>query len=100
MAIETRAVLLNNWARQALILILNRIASLFAPAKEIGTELFLRLDDGWFGNKYPRVNDHVWLWRLAAQLSFAPAERVAPLAAEAVKRGMSPASASGLSRKW
>ena len=38
----------------------NRIAGLFEPAKQLGVELFL-LDDGWFGNKYPRVNDKAGL---------------------------------------
>ncbi|MGD1090035.1 MAG: NPCBM/NEW2 domain-containing protein, partial [Verrucomicrobiota bacterium] len=54
---QTRAVLLNNWEATGFDFDFNRIVSLFDPAKELGVELFL-LDDGWFGNKYPRVNDH------------------------------------------
>ncbi len=64
----------------------NRIASLFAPAKEIGTELFL-LDDGWFGNKYPRISDHAGLGDWQPNHSRLP-NGLAPLAAEAVKRGL------------
>ena len=44
---KTRTVLLNNWEATGFNFDFNRIAGLFAPAKEIGTELFL-LDDGWF----------------------------------------------------
>ena len=53
---KPRTVLLNNWEATGFDFDFNRIAGLFQPAKEIGTELFL-LDDGWFGNKYPRIND-------------------------------------------
>ena len=59
-SLETRDVLLNNWEATGFDFDFNRIANLFAPAKNLGVELFL-LDDGWFGNKYPRVNDHAGL---------------------------------------
>ena len=49
-------------------------------------ELFL-LDDGWFGNKYPRVNDHAGLGDWQPNRSRLP-DGLAPLAAEAVKRGL------------
>jgi len=42
---KTRSVLLNNWEATGFNFDFNRIVSLFDPAKEIGTELFL-LDDG------------------------------------------------------
>jgi alpha-galactosidase len=83
---ETRAVLLNNWEATGFDFDFNRIVGLYDPAKEIGTELFL-LDDGWFGNKYPRVNDHAGLgdWQPnRSRLS----NGLAPLAAAAVKRGL------------
>src|SRR2546426_7825847 len=50
-----RTVLLNSWYATGFDFDFNRIVGLYNPAREIGTELFL-LDDGWFGNKYPRVN--------------------------------------------
>jgi len=83
---KTRAVLLNNWEATGFNFDFNRIAGLFDPAKEIGTELFL-LDDGWFGNKYPRVNDHAGLGDWQPNRSRLP-DGLAPLAAEAVKRGL------------
>lgn len=51
-----RSVLLNNWEATKFDFDFNRIAGLFPRARNMGVELFL-LDDGWFGNKYPRVND-------------------------------------------
>jgi alpha-galactosidase len=83
---KTRAVLLNNWEATGFDFDFNRIARLFDPAKEIGTELFL-LDDGWFGNKYPRVNDAAGLGDWEPNRRRLP-DGLAPLAAEAVKRGL------------
>ncbi|HSY10405.1 MAG TPA: NPCBM/NEW2 domain-containing protein, partial [Candidatus Dormibacteraeota bacterium] len=57
---KTRAVLLNNWEATGFDFDFNRIVGLYDPAKDLGVELFL-LDDGWFGNKYPRANDHAGL---------------------------------------
>jgi alpha-galactosidase len=83
---ETRAVLLNNWEATGFDFDFNRIAGLFGPAREIGTELFL-LDDGWFGNKYPRVNDQAGLGDWEPNHKRLPGG-LAPLAAEAVKQGV------------
>jgi alpha-galactosidase len=83
---KTRAVLLNNWEATGFDFNFNRIAGLFAPAKEIGTELFL-LDDGWFANKYPRIDDHAGLGDWEPNRKRLP-NGLAPLAAEAVKHGL------------
>ena len=83
---KTRAVLLNNWEATGFDFDFNRIVALYDPAKEIGTELFL-LDDGWFGNKYPRVNDRAGLGDWQPNRQRLP-DGLAPLAAEAVKRGL------------
>ncbi|HEY1786763.1 MAG TPA: alpha-galactosidase [Verrucomicrobiae bacterium] len=83
---EPRPTLLNNWESTGFHFDFNRIASLFEPAKDLGVELFL-LDDGWFGNKYPRVNDHAGLGDWQPNRSRLP-DGLAPLAAEAVKRGL------------
>ncbi|HEY3931760.1 MAG TPA: alpha-galactosidase [Verrucomicrobiae bacterium] len=83
---KTRAVLLNNWEATGFDFDFNRIASLFEPAKELGVELFL-LDDGWFGNKYPRVNDHAGLGDWQPNRSRLP-NGLAPLAAAAVQDGL------------
>jgi alpha-galactosidase len=83
---KTREVLLNNWEATGFDFDFNRIANLFEPAKEIGTELFL-LDDGWFGNQYPRVNDHAGLGDWQPNRKRLP-DGLAPLAAAAVNRGV------------
>jgi alpha-galactosidase len=83
---KTRSVLLNNWEATGFDFDFNRIVGLYDPAKEIGTELFL-LDDGWFGNQYPRVNDHAGLGDWQPNRKRLP-NGLAPLAAEAVKRDL------------
>lgn len=81
-----RAVLLNNWEATGCDFDFNRIAGLFAPAQEIGTELFL-LDDGWFGNKFPRLDDHAGLGDWQPNRQRLP-NGLGPLAAEAIQRGL------------
>jgi alpha-galactosidase len=81
-----RQVLLNNWEATGFDFDFKRIVGLYDPAKEIGTELFL-LDDGWFGNKYPRVDDHAGLGDWQPNHQRLP-NGLAPLASEAVKRGL------------
>ena len=83
---KTRAVLLNNWEATGFDFDFNRIVGLYDPAKALGVELFL-LDDGWFGNKYPRVSDNAGLGDWQPNRSRLP-DGLAPLAAEAVKRGL------------
>ncbi len=83
---KPRTVLLNNWEATGFNFDFNRIAGLFPPAKEIGTELFL-LDDGWFGNKYPRTNDVSGLGDWEPNRKRFP-KGLAPLAAEAIKNGL------------
>lgn len=81
-----RAVLLNNWYATSFDFDFNRIVGLYDPAREIGAEMFL-LDDGWFGNKYPRVNDRAGLGDWQPNRRRFP-DGLAPLAAEAAKRGL------------
>lgn len=83
---QTRTVLLNNWEATGFDFDFDRIVSLFDPAKEIGVELFL-LDDGWFGNKYPRVSDNAGLGDWQPNRQRFP-NGLAPLAAEAMKCGL------------
>lgn len=52
----SRLTLLNNWEATYFDFDEKKLVSLFRGAKEIGVDMFL-LDDGWFGNKYPRNND-------------------------------------------
>lgn len=55
-----RLILLNNWEATYFDFDENKIKDLFKDAKDLGVDMFL-LDDGWFGNKYPRNNDDAGL---------------------------------------
>lgn len=83
---KSRQVLLNNWEATGFDFDFQRIVGLYDPAKEIGTELFL-LDDGWFANKYPRVNDQAGLGDWEPNHKRLP-QGLEPLASEAAKRGL------------
>ena len=56
----TRMTLLNNWENTGFDFNQESLAQLMRDAKELGVDMFL-LDDGWFGNKYPRKDDHAGL---------------------------------------
>lgn len=60
MGTEDRFTLLNNWENTAFDFNQNTLAELMKDAKDLGVDMFL-LDDGWFGNKYPRKNDRAGL---------------------------------------
>lgn len=53
---DDRQTLLNNWENTYFRFDEEKLQQLFNEAKNLGVDLFL-LDDGWFGNKYPRNND-------------------------------------------
>lgn len=55
-----RMTLLNNWENTVFDFDQQKLASLMRDAKDLGVDMFL-LDDGWFGNKYPRKDDHAGL---------------------------------------
>jgi alpha-galactosidase len=55
-----RMTLLNNWEATGMKFDEKRLVELFDGAKKLGVDLFL-LDDGWFGNKYPRNDDKAGL---------------------------------------
>ena len=55
-----RLTLLNNWESTAFNFDEKILGELMHEAKELGVDMFL-LDDGWFANKYPRVNDKAGL---------------------------------------
>ncbi len=60
MAQEDRMTLLNNWENTYFDFNEQKLNNLFGQAKNLGVDLFL-LDDGWFGNRYPRNNDKAGL---------------------------------------
>ncbi|MES2371091.1 MAG: alpha-galactosidase [Bacteroidota bacterium] len=57
---KPRLTLLNNWEATHTTFNEEKLVELFDGAKNLGVDLFL-LDDGWFGNKYPRDNDKAGL---------------------------------------
>lgn len=54
---QTRMTLLNNWEATYFDFDENKLIGLMDEAVKLGVDMFL-LDDGWFGNKYPRSGDH------------------------------------------
>ena len=54
---KTRFTLLNNWENTSFNFNEEKLVSLMGEAKDFGLDIFL-LDDGWFGTKYPRNDDH------------------------------------------
>lgn len=56
----SRMTLLNNWENTGFNFDQQSLAQLMKDAKDLGVDMFL-LDDGWFGNKYPRKNDQAGL---------------------------------------
>jgi len=57
---KPRMTLLNNWENTGFKFNEKQLVALFDDATKLGVDLFL-LDDGWFGNKYPRDNDKAGL---------------------------------------
>ena len=57
---EDRLTLLNNWENTYFDFDEAKLVELFGEAKDLGVDMFL-LDDGWFGNKYPRQSDNAGL---------------------------------------
>ncbi|WP_455585887.1 alpha-galactosidase [Bacteroides sp.] len=55
-----RLTLLNNWENTGFNFNQDILAELMKEAKHLGVDMFL-LDDGWFGNKHPRNDDHAGL---------------------------------------
>ena len=51
-----RMTLLNNWEATQFDFDENKLINIFDDAVKLGVDMFL-LDDGWFGNKYPRHGD-------------------------------------------
>ena len=57
---RTRTTLLNNWEATYFDFNEEILTKIIGDAADMGFELFL-LDDGWFGEKYPRNNDDAGL---------------------------------------
>lgn len=57
---KERSILLNNWEATYFDFDEPKLTRIIDDASKMGFELFL-LDDGWFGNKYPRNGDNAGL---------------------------------------
>jgi alpha-galactosidase len=57
---KPRLTLLNNWETTFFNFDEKKLTSLMSDTKKLGVDMFL-LDDGWFGNKYPRDNSKAGL---------------------------------------
>lgn len=55
-----RLTLLNNWENTGFDFDEPKLEELMKEARHLGVDMFL-LDDGWFGNKYPRKDDRAGL---------------------------------------
>ncbi|MDD7885372.1 alpha-galactosidase [Flavivirga sp. 57AJ16] len=55
-----RYTLLNNWEATYFDFDESKLKQLIVDSKKLGVDLFL-LDDGWFGNEYPRNSDNAAL---------------------------------------
>jgi alpha-galactosidase len=56
----SRLTLLNNWEATYFNFDEDKLKVLIADSKKLGVDMFL-LDDGWFGNDFPRNNDNAAL---------------------------------------
>ena len=81
-----RPVVLNNWEATGFKFDEKTLVSLFDGAKEVGADTFL-LDDGWFGNRHPRNDDHAGLGDWQVNTNKLP-QGLGYLASEANKRGV------------
>lgn len=57
---KTRDIVLNSWEGAYFSFDDQRLKEMMGGAAEMGVEIFV-LDDGWFGNKYPRNSDKAGL---------------------------------------
>lgn len=81
-----RLTLLNNWEATYFNFDEDKLAGLFGDARELGVDLFL-LDDGWFGNRYPRNNDRAGLGDWQENVDKLP-HGIGHLVREAEKQGV------------
>jgi len=81
-----RLTLLNNWEATYFDFDEPKLTALYKDAKNLGVDLFL-LDDGWFGNKYPRNADNAGLGDWQENVKKLP-HGLGYLVSEAEKKGI------------
>jgi alpha-galactosidase len=82
----SRLTLLNNWESTGFNFDETKLSAILDDTKVMGLDLFL-LDDGWFGNKYPRNNDRAGLGDWQENMEKLP-DGLGYLVKEADKRGV------------
>lgn len=75
---ETRPVLLNSWEGLYFDYNQSTVYTLATEAADLGVKLFV-LDDGWFGEEYPRVDDTAGLGDWEVNTARFPSGSLAPL---------------------
>jgi alpha-galactosidase len=83
---KPRLTLLNNWETTYFNFDEKKLTNMMDDTKKLGVDLFL-LDDGWFGNKYPRSGDKSGLGDWEATKTKLP-NGVGFLIKEAEKKGV------------
>ena len=83
---QRRLTLLNNWEATYFDYNQDKLVGLFDGAKKLGVDLFL-LDDGWFGNKYPRNSSYAGLGDWQANKKKLPGG-IGYLASQATQKGL------------
>ncbi len=81
-----RMTLLNNWEATYFDFNEEKLCNLMGDAVKLGVDMFL-LDDGWFGNKYPRHGDTQGLGDWKETANKLPG-KVTKLVEEAQKKGI------------
>ena len=81
-----RMTLLNNWEATYFDFNEEKLCNLMGDAVKLGVDMFL-LDDGWFGNKYPRHGDTQGLGDWEETANKLPG-KVTKLVEEAQKKGI------------
>ncbi|MBB2145121.1 alpha-galactosidase [Pedobacter sp. LMG 31464] len=84
--LKPRMTLLNNWEATHVKFDQEKLVELFDGSKKLGLDLFL-LDDGWFGNKYPRNDDKAGLGDWQEDRKKLP-DGIGYLVKEATKKGI------------
>ena len=83
---KSRLTLLNNWEATYFDFDEDKLINIMDEAVKLGVDMFL-LDDGWFGNKYPRSSDRQGLGDWQATREKLP-NGVGKLVEEATKKGI------------
>ena len=83
---KDRLTLLNNWEATYFNFNEDKLCDLMGDAVKLGVDMFL-LDDGWFGNKYPRNSDTQALGDWQENVQKLPG-KVTRLVDEAAKKGI------------